>query len=157
MGHNHQNGAIFALLSNWLTKKSKFSQNKKKYLKILLFCTIVPKSLITSSVLPQIKSWQAFSSFWAIFAFLPHLSLKKSKFSKNEKKSLEILLFGTIVPKITIISNAVPQIQCGKALYSFRDIFAAFTPFVAQKSKFSKNTKKSGDTMVLNVHQKSWP
>ena len=35
----------------------------------------------------------SFCQFWAIFVPLPHFWLKKSKFSKMEKKRLEILSF----------------------------------------------------------------
>ena len=45
------------------------------------------------NVAPQIHCGQAFCQFWAIFVPLPHFWPKKSKFSKNEKKRLEILSF----------------------------------------------------------------
>ena len=46
-----------------------------------------------SHVVPQIECGEALCQFWAIFVPLLHFWSKKSKFSKNEKKRLEILSF----------------------------------------------------------------
>ena len=61
------------------------------------------------------------------------------------KKCLQILLFYTWVPKVTIISCMVPGYMehKGQTFLSFWTIFCPFTPLTTQKPKFLKKWKKN--------------
>ena len=79
--------------------------------------------------------------------FLPSYLTNNPKNQNFEKmkKCLQILLFYTWVPKVTIISCMVPGYMehKGQTFLSFWTIFCPFTPLTTQKPKFLKKWKKN--------------
>ena len=82
--------------------------------------------------------------------FLAPNNLKNQNF-KTLKKTLEILSFYTIVPKIMIICYTVPEIWCVKdvSVMSFWDFFPFYPPNSLKKENFKKmRKKKPGDVII---------
>ena len=62
-------------------------------------------------MVPEICSaTDSFLLFWAIFSHLTLLTMQKIKILKKRKKHVEILLFYTCVPQMTIIWYMLPEI-----------------------------------------------
>ena len=74
----------------------------------------------------------------------------KIKILKNEKNLLEILLFYTCVPKITITWCTVPEWDRQNFL-SFWAFFCPFSPLTAGKIKILRLKKTSGDIIILHI------
>ena len=68
-------------------------------------------------------------SFWGILLPFFSLTKQKTKTLKNEKKSLEILLFYTSAPKIMTICYTVPEIWRVTDVISIFHFGAIFCPF----------------------------
>ena len=95
-----------------------------------------------------------FLSFWTTFCPFTPLTTQKIKILKKWKNRLEISSFYTSVPKIMIIFYTVPELWHVTDVICF-SFWAIFCPFTPQKSKFSKNEKKSWRYHhFTHVHQK---
>ena len=69
-------------------------------------------------------------SFWTIFCPFTPLTAQKIKIFKKRKQHMEMSSFYTSVPKIMIISYAVPEIWCvmDVIIFHFRPFFALLPP-----------------------------
>ena len=122
-------GWFLALLPPLQPKNSKFWKNKK-----------TPGDIITL----QIHKWQSYDVWFLrygawqteFFVILDHfciftpLTTQKIKILKKWKQSLEILLFYTGVPKMTIILGMVPEIWSvmDRVVCNFGTFFDLLTP-----------------------------
>ena len=76
----------------------------------------------------------------------------KIQILKKWNKMLEIPSFYTCVPKTTIISGTVPEIQSERdRIFCHFAIFCPFTPLMTKKLKIWKNEKTLGDIIILHM------
>ena len=98
--------------------------------------------------------------FGQFFGPFTTLTAQKMKISKKRKRTMEILSFNTIVPKIMIICFTVPEIWHVTdviVIFHFGQFFALIPPYQPKKWKFHKNGKKLWSYHHLTqVCQKSW-
>ena len=94
-------------------------------------------------------------NFRPFFGLKPPPPLKNQKILnfENKRKLLEISLFYTSVPKITIICCTVPEVSSEtQNFYSLWAIFCHFTPLMIPKIKIVKKWKKYlGDIILLHM------
>ena len=105
----------------------------------------------------SIMDW-IFLSFWTIFCPFTPLTTRKIKILKKWKKTLEILLFYTCVPQITIILCIIPEISSttDRTFCHFGPFFSQNSPKQHEKSKLKKWKKAWRYHHFTQVSQKSW-
>ena len=137
-------GAIFALLSHLWPKKSKFFKNVKIAWRYYRSALVYQKRQSHHLQFLRYSADTIFPHLGHFCPFTPFVA-QKIKIFKKSKNYLEILLFCTSVPKITIISPVVPQIQSRQAFSSFWAILAFYPIWGPKKLK-----KTPGDIMVFH-------
>ena len=131
-------GPFFALLPPSLPplrqqlEKSRFWKTEKIPGDIIILhkCAKNHDPMLYCSLDEACNRFNCYFSFWTIFyPFASLIQPKKSKFRKNEKKTLEISSFYNNVTKIVIIWYTVSKIWCvtDVIIFHFRPFFTLLT------------------------------